>query len=105
MTMIGNKEALQYVECGIPDMLGDLDPETAEYYEYFTNRIRYLIKQDIGVKPKYHKGIYSAKRDYWTCGNCGRIVRCDIGSNYCDNCGYHILWDDPACLTGVKDEV
>ena len=99
MSMIGNMDALEYAECSIPDMLGSLDPETSDYYERFVNRIRYLIRQNEGCKPKYHKGIYGSKYDYWSCGNCGDIVKNDVNSNYCDKCGFKIHWDSPRCLT------
>lgn len=98
MSMIGNNDALEYAECAIPDMLGSVDPETCDYYERFVNRIRYLTEKDTGCKPKYHKGL-KVGNDYYTCGNCGATVKYGVNSNYCDNCGFKILWDNPRCLT------
>lgn len=64
------------------------------------NRLRYIQAKDEGVKPKFHKGIYGRKYDSWTCGNCGAGIRGSVGDNYCQNCGYRILWDSTRCLTG-----
>ena len=71
LSMIGNMEALEYAECGIPDMLGSLDVTTQEYYERFVERIRYLAIRDNGFKPKYHKG----QRDVMTIGLAETVVQ------------------------------
>ena len=54
-----------------------------------------------GYKPKFHKGKHIA--DYHTCGQCGAILHYGLIPNYCHNCGYRIKWDNPRCLTGVKE--
>ena len=51
----------------------------------------------IGAKPKFHKGKYGTKYDYYTCGNCGATL--EIIADYCFKCGYRTLWDSPRCLT------
>ena len=53
-----------------------------------------------GRRPKYHRGIYGW--DFRTCGACGAVVT--VGNNYCGNCGTRVLWDDPRCLTGYKED-
>lgn len=58
----------------------------------------YAIKAYIGAKPKFHKGIYGSKHDYYTCGHCGAQTKCGVVDNHCFNCGYRILWDNPRCL-------
>jgi rubrerythrin len=87
--MIGTEDALKYLECGIPDMLSDMDPETLDYYERFSNRMKYIAKKDIGVKPKYRKYIRK-KSGYWTCGNCGFTIG-EVCFKYCPNCGYRLI--------------
>lgn len=57
------------------------------------------LKARIGSKPKFHKGRHGKKYDYYTCGNCGAEVKHGVVENYCFNCGYRILWDNPRCLT------
>lgn len=102
--MIGNREAETYLTIYLPDIIGELDQESHDYHERFASRILYLIKKDIGERPKYHKGrrVY----DYWTCGNCGSMISGGVNANYCDSCGFSILWDLPRCLTGIeKNEV
>lgn len=54
----------------------------------------------IGKKPKFHKGKYGSKYDYWTCGNCGAELVYSVCEEYCHHCGYRQLWGNPACLTG-----
>lgn len=54
---------------------------------------------EIGVKPKFHKGKYGTKYDSYTCRNCGSTIITGRVTNYCHNyccnCGYKILWDNP----------
>ena len=56
------------------------------------------FKAECGKKPKFHKGKHI--KDWWTCGNCGATTRDSVVDNYCSNCGYRILWENPRCLTG-----
>lgn len=65
-------------------------------------RMQYEFDKDIPVPPKYHKGLYGRKYDSYTCGNCGTTISRDVCSNFCDNCGFRIKWDNPRCLTGYK---
>ena len=58
----------------------------------------YLAEQ--GIRPRFHKGIRSCVHSYWTCGNCGTSLKYAVCENFCHNCGYRILWDNPRCLTG-----
>lgn len=63
-------------------------------------RINYEFDKDIPVSPKFHKGKCGKQYDSYTCGNCGTTIKRGITSNYCDNCGFAIKWDNPRCLTG-----
>ena len=90
--MISNKDALRFVEEGIPNMIGTMDPEMVEYYERFENRIRYLTTINGGVLPKFHKG--KSINDYWTCGNCGHGIH-DVCAKYCSNCGVFLTTKFP----------
>ena len=57
-----------------------------------------------GARPKFRKGIYGKQYNSHSCGNCGRGI--DVVYDYCPQCGYRILWDNPRCLTDYqKDEV
>jgi hypothetical protein len=71
--------------------------------ELSPQQMEQAIRQREGVKPKFHKGIYSKKHDYWTCGNCGATLSHDVCSNWCFNCGYYVKWDSCRCLTGIHD--
>ena len=62
----------------------------------------YAIRAMTGKKPKFHKGHYGKRYDYYTCGNCGAITK-DIIDNYCWDCGFRILWDNPRCLTDKEE--
>lgn len=62
------------------------------------------LSQYEGTKPKLVKGIYSKKHSYYKCGNCGATLKHDIVENYCFNCGYRVLWDNPRCLTGHSNK-
>ena len=92
--------------CGIAEAIEWLETRTLKTDDMpgrIVNRLRYIQAKDEGVKPKFHKGHYGKKYDSWTCGNCGSVIRGDVGDNYCQNCGYRILWDSPRCMTGYKD--
>lgn len=62
------------------------------------------LRARIGTKPKFHKGTSGKKYDYWTCGECGGIVKRGVIENYCCACGHRILWDNPRCLTDQKEK-
>ena len=64
---------------------------------YALNRLKYERDKAVPKKPKFHKGQYGKKYDYYTCANCGAGVR--ITYNYCPNCGREIGWDSCRCLT------
>ena len=66
------------------------------------NRLQYIKDKENGAPVKYHKGTYGRKYDWWTCGNCGTVLRHDVGDNYCWNCGYFLKWGSPRCLTGIS---
>ena len=91
--------------CGIDEAINWISelPES-EKQMCVLNRMKYIRNKDVGVKPKFHKGQYGKKYDSWTCGNCGCTIRGNVGDNYCQNCGYRILWDSTRCLTGIRDE-
>ena len=97
-TCCGIDQAIEYLKDCPPRYKGD------DYPERIINRLRYLRDKDVGVKPKYHKGIYGKKYDTWTCGNCGALTRDSVRDNFCWNCGYRILWDSTRCLTGIHDD-
>ena len=56
--------------------------------ECVLRRIEYEFDRDIPVKPKFHKGRYGRKYDYYTCGNCG--FGTSKSEKYCRNCGFRI---------------
>lgn len=66
------------------------------------NLLEYLRRKTDGVKPKYYKASNRYYSYYWRCGNCGGR-KVDVGDNFCPNCGYKILWDNPRCLTGYDN--
>ena len=35
-----------------------------------------------------------------TCGNCG--CKINLGNNFCQNCGYKVIWDEIRCMTDRK---
>ena len=57
-----------------------------------------------GEKPKFHKGHFGKKYDYYTCGHCGATTKDSVLDNFCWNCGFRILWDNPRCLTDYPGE-
>jgi len=63
-------------------------------------RVEKALKAEFGCKPKYHKGHYGKRYEYWTCGNCGARTKDTVLDNYCWNCGYRIIWDSCRCMTG-----
>ena len=69
-----------------------------EQYPLSEARKDYALRAEVGAKPKFHKGKYGIKYDYYTCGKCGCRLK-DIVDNYCWNCGFQILWAHPRCLT------
>lgn len=78
---------------GLSDLFKELSDQLA------APEIIYTIRARIGAKPKFHKGRYGNRYDYYTCGNCGATTKDSVVDNYCHNCGYRILWDNPRCLT------
>ena len=64
---------------------------------YALNRLRYERDKAKPIKPKYHKGQYGRKYDYYTCANCGAVAV--VTYNYCPTCGRQIGWDSCRCLT------
>ena len=90
--------------CGIDQAIEWLQTKTFKNDDMpgrIINRLRYIKAKDDGVKPKFRKGLYGRKYDAWKCGNCG-TEGIDVQDNYCWNCGYRILWDNPRCLTDYK---
>lgn len=61
---------------------------------------QHLFDRETGKEPKYNKGKHIP--DWYTCGNCGCGLHY-ITDNWCWNCGYKILWDNPRCLTKYKE--
>lgn len=59
-------------------------------------KAQHLLDRESGSKPKFNKGKHIS--DFYKCGNCGCRLH-DIIDNWCWNCGYKILWDNPRCLT------
>jgi len=94
--MVGIDEACEWLETKTL--------KTDDMPRRIINRLRYLQAKDDGVKPRFHKGEYGKKYDYWSCGQCGAITKFYTVDNYCHKCGYRILWDSPRCLTGAKKE-
>ena len=91
--MCGIDQAIEYLQECKPRSKDDDMPLR------IINRLKYVRDKDKGVKPKFHKGQYGHKFDYWTCGNCGATTRDSVLDNYCWKCGYAILWDSCRCLT------
>ncbi len=57
------------------------------------------LKAYEGAKPRFKPGRYGKRYDSYTCRHCGSTLK-DIVDNFCFNCGFRILWDNPRCLTG-----
>lgn len=100
-TMMSEDKTLELLEVEVADAVSQCGVD-AEDYSRAVNRIKYRFDQCRPVKPKFHKGQYGKKYDSYTCGNCGHTV--EVINNYCSNCGYGVKWDNPRCLTGVKNE-
>lgn len=62
----------------------------------------YALQAQVGRKPKLRRGKYGKQYDSHTCGQCGYIV--SVTDNFCPKCGFRILWDDPKCITGMKED-
>ena len=95
-TMCGIDDAIEYLQGCEPRKKDDDMPQR------ISERLKYIRDKEVGVKPKYHKGRHIT--DWWTCGHCGSMTIDSVGDNYCRNCGFRILWDDPRCLTGWREE-
>lgn len=95
--MCGIDDAIKYLRTIRPERKEDADKP-----KMIINRLEYHRAQAIGVRPKFHKGQYGKKYDSWSCGNCGRTLSRDVLANYCDGCGYRVLWDSPRCVTGKE---
>ena len=103
-TMMSGDDALKFLDQ--VESTIDFRKQNKQFSELFyrmKNRFAYHIAQASPVKPKFHKGIYSSKNNYWTCGNCGCVLRDGVTDNFCWNCGYKIEWENPRCLTGYHD--
>lgn len=92
MSRISAKTTIEYIT--IEDYLKDLDQAKLS-----KPRAEKSFRAEIGKKPNFHKGKYGTKYDSWTCGNCGEVLVYGVTENYCHNCGYKQLWDNPRCLT------
>ena len=53
------------------------------------SRMHYEFDKDIPVPPKFHKGKYGKKYDYYTCGHCGNGISFEV-DHFCSNCGFAI---------------
>lgn len=92
--------SLEYIT--LDDWVKQLEEKQAELS---LPRARKSFLAEKGKKPKFHKGKYGSKYDSWTCGNCGSTLHNGVCNNYCSNCGYKVLWDNPRCLTDHKEYV
>lgn len=89
---VSKKRCVEILTEEIQDLL---PPEKWMDYERSVNRVLYEFKKLDGAKPKYNKGKHV--KSWYTCGNCGSTVM--IHHNFCQNCGYRLLWDSTRCLT------
>ena len=94
-TAVGMDEAIAYLE-----ELSRRNPDVM--LSRIINRMKYVRDKDTGVKPKFIRGVYGHKYDYWKCGHCGKEFHDRVTDNFCWNCGYRILWDSARCLTGIE---
>ena len=85
---ISGVDAVAFFE-SLPDMLAD-DVRTDEFcdkYEYALNRLRYLVRQSIPIKPRVEKGQFTT----YSCGHC--LVGVHYGEHkFCPRCGRAIDW-------------
>lgn len=79
--MVGCETAITWIE-----NLKDVDNNIKERV---VRRMRYEFAKDMPVPPKFHKGRYGKKYDYFTCGNCGAGID-QVLNNFCPNCGFAI---------------
>ncbi len=93
--MVSYQTAINWIENlkGVDD---NLKERTLARMEYEADKAKPVV-------PKFHKGKYGKQYDSYTCGNCGITIRDGVTSNYCNNCGFAIKWDNPRCLTGVEE--
>ena len=56
--MIGNVQAIDYVQNALPDMLGALPPDAAAEYDSFAKRVVYTCTLNQGKPPRFRKGKY-----------------------------------------------
>ncbi len=78
--MVGCTTALAWVENlkGVDDCIR----------ERVLSRMRYEFDKDMPVAPKFHKGKYGHRYDYFTCGNCGHIL--GVTDCFCPDCGFAV---------------
>ncbi len=88
--------------CGVDDAIAYLRGLDDDRARDTAARLTYIRDKETGVKPKFHKGRYGHKYDYYTCGHCGSTFP-HGAERFCSNCGYAVLWDIPWCLTGYKE--
>ena len=79
--MVGCESAITWVE--------NLKEVDEEIKVRVIRRMRYEFNKDMPVKPKFHKGKYGKKYDYFTCGQCGFCIDVTI-DKFCPNCGYMV---------------
>lgn len=86
--MIGGEAAVEFLEM-LPDNIPDeiKDDDFCDEYEFMLNRVRYEVAQSVPIPARRGPG----RREYFTCGKCGSIVRPDT-DNYCSKCGRAIAW-------------
>lgn len=65
-------------------------------------QVQSALRQMEGAKPRFRKGKCGKQYDAHTCSNCG--VTLSVVYRYCPGCGFRLLWDNPACLTGNDEE-
>ena len=80
--MVGCKEALEWLR-EMP-----VQPLEEGMKDCVISRVEFEFSRQKPVAPKYHKGLYGKKFDYYTCGNCGFNLA--TGYKWCPNCGFRI---------------
>lgn len=86
----GLDDALEMFEVFVPDALSTGGEVDAEEYEKALNRFRYCAKRIVPIKPRFIKGKYGKKYDYYSCGACGFSL--DVIYKFCPNCGREVDW-------------